>query len=1122
MAMLTMRARRFLNKTGRKLTVNGNETFSFDMSKVECYNCHKRGHFARECRAPRNQDNGHTESTRRSVHVVITTSKDLVSCDGLGGYDWSDQAEERPNYALIVFTSTSSDSKKGLGYKSYNTVPPTYTGNFMPSKPDLPFTGLDEFVNKPVVENYEAKSSEKKPKAVRKNNDAPIIEEWVSDDEEENVSQPKIKKKTVRPNIVKKELGHLNFKTMNKPVKGNLVRGLPSKLFENEQNCVACQKGKQHRASCKTKTENSISLPLHLLHMDLFGPTFVKILMNKMYFLVVTYDFSRFTWVFFLATKDETSGILKSFITRIENLVDHKVKVIRCDNRTEFKNREMNQFCEMKGIMRQFSVARTPQQNRVAERRNMTLIEAARTMLADFKLPTTFWAEAVNTAYYVQNRVSLRKFDGKTDEGFFIRYSLNSKAFRVFNSRTKIVEENLHIRFSENTPNVVGSEPDWLFDIDALTRTINYEPVVIGTESNGFADIKSSHDDGSKPSSDDGKKVDEDPKKENECKDQEKEDTVNNTNNVNTTSLTINAAGTNGVNAVGELPFDPDVLALEDVGTFNFSNENEDDDSVADMNNLDTTIQVSPTPTSRIHKDHTLDQVIRDLQSATQTRIMTKNLEEHGFIEEEVYVCQPPEFKDPDFPDRVYKVKKALYGLHQALRARFTEVKNASTPIETQKPLLKDEDGKEVDIHMYRYQVNPKVSHPHDVKRIFWVDDKKVIVSEASIRRDLQFADKGVDCLPNSTIFEQLASIGPKTTAWNEFSSTVASAIICLATNQKFNFSKWIFDSMSRNLDNLSGKFLMHPRNMRWIVKGFSGRITPLFPTIVTHKPRKPIRKVTKVPQPSDPMEHVADKAVHKELGDSLVKAANTTSSLEVEQDNGNINRTQSKATPNESSSQETNSGGGPTCQEAIGDTIAQTRFENVSKQSNDLLLVRGNTLRSDEDIMKLNELMELCTSLQTRVIDLEKTKTTQANEIDKSSDNEKSLGKDASKQRRRIDDIDADEDITLVNVQDDTEMFDADKDLGEVVDAAKVSTAATTITTEELTLAQALEALKTSKPKVKGIVSQEPSEYITTKTISSKTSRDKSKAIMIEEPVKPKKKDQIRLDEEAALRLQA
>ncbi|GJW10391.1 putative ribonuclease H-like domain-containing protein [Tanacetum coccineum] len=500
-----------------------------------------------------------------------------------------------------------------------------------------------------------------------------------------------------------RRLGHLNFKTMNKLVKGNLVRGLPSKLFENDQTCVACQKGKQHKASCKSKTKNSISLPLHLLHMDLFGPTFVKSLMKKMYCLVVTNDYSRFTWVFFLATKDETSGILKSFITGIENLVDHKVKVIRCDNGTEFKNREMNQFCKMKGILRQFSVARTPQQNGVAERRNMTLIEAARTMLADSKLPTTFWTEAVNTACYVQNRVlvvkphnktpyelfhgrtptlsfmrpfgcpvtilntidHLGKFNGKVDEGFFVGYSLNSKAFRVFNSRTRIVEENLHIRFSESTPNVVGSGPDWLFDIDALTRTMNYEPIVAGTQSNGFAgtkasdnagqarketepvkdyillplwtadppysqDPKSSHDDGSKPSSDDGKKVDEDPRKDSECNDQEKEDNVNSTNNVN-------AASTNEVNTIGgktsiELPFDPYMPALEDYNIFDFSRNDEDDGREDDMNNLDTTIQVSPNLTTRVHKDHPLDQVIRDLQLATQTRKMLKNLEEHGFV----------------------------------------------------------------------------------------------------------------------------------------------------------------------------------------------------------------------------------------------------------------------------------------------------------------------------------------------------------------------------------------------------------------------------------------------------------------------------------------------------------
>nr|GFB89581.1 retrovirus-related Pol polyprotein from transposon TNT 1-94 [Tanacetum cinerariifolium] len=238
------------------------------------------------------------------------------------------------------------------------------------------------------------------------------------------------------------------------------------------------------------------------------------------------------------------------------------------------------------------------------------------------------FAEAVNTACYVQNRVlvvkphnktlyelfhgrtptlsfmrpfgcpitilntkdPLGKFDGKADEGFFVGYSLNSKTFRVFKSRTRIVEENLHIRFSESTPNVVG------------TQSNDYA----GTKASDSADPKSSQDDGFKPSSNDGKKVDEDPSKESECNDQEKQDNVSNTNNVNTISLTVNAAD---INKDNKLPFDLNMPALEDVGTFDFSNEDEDedDDEMADMNNLDTTIQVSYTITTRIHKDHPLD-----------------------------------------------------------------------------------------------------------------------------------------------------------------------------------------------------------------------------------------------------------------------------------------------------------------------------------------------------------------------------------------------------------------------------------------------------------------------------------------------------------------------------------
>ncbi|GKF45548.1 ribonuclease H-like domain-containing protein [Tanacetum coccineum] len=222
----------------------------------------------------------------------------------------------------------------------------------------------------------------------------------------------------------------------------------------------------------------------------------------------------------------------------------------------------------------------------------------------------------------------LGKFDGKADEAFFVGYSINSKTFRVFNSRTRIVEENLHVQFSENTPNMSRSGPNWLFDIDALTKSMNYKPVVTGNQSNGNADTKacddagkasmekSSPDAGFKPLSDDEKKVDGDPIKEDESNDQEKDGNVNSTNNVNAVSSTVNAAGIK-VNAVGaktsiELLDDPNMPELEDIV---YSDDNEDVGAEADMNNLDVFMPVSPIPTTRVHKDPPVEQIIRDLNS---------------------------------------------------------------------------------------------------------------------------------------------------------------------------------------------------------------------------------------------------------------------------------------------------------------------------------------------------------------------------------------------------------------------------------------------------------------------------------------------------------------------------
>ncbi|GJY13414.1 putative ribonuclease H-like domain-containing protein [Tanacetum coccineum] len=1231
----------FFANQSNSLQLDNEDLEQIDTDDLEEMDLKWRGHFARECRAPRNQGNRNGDAPRRNAPVDTSTTNALVVQDGIGGYDWSFQADEGiTNFALIAYTSSSSSSdsevhtcskdclksyqtlqkqydqqcealnksnleiigyqigleslearivireknevvyeedisflkydvqvkdipikdlknqleealkekddlklklenfeessknltklinsqisakdKAGLGYDSqmnesevvhsvfnsresdvddspvndrfktgegFHAVPPPYTGNYMPSRPDLSFAGLDDSVYKTKVSetittaSKTSKDNLEKPKTVRPS--APIIEDWDTDRDNDSVLRPETdqtKPKFTKINFVKSDenvksvnkenthkqveyprksqsprekpvlnnkgrvtgqreirpvwnnaqrVNHQNKFTHPHPKRNFVPTAVATKLGQVPVNAAkqnspraaasistarpvntAAPKSKvndalpktysyfkahspisevdgrfvafagslkgdrecKHKASCKTIHGSFIQQHYKLLHMDLFGPTSVRSINHKTYCLVVTDDYSRFSWVFFLATKDETSEILKTFITG-------KVKIIRCDNGIEFKNNDMNQFCGMKGIKREFSVARTPQQNGVAERKNRTLIEATRTMLADSLLPTTFWAEAVSTACYVQNSFNpLGKFDEKADKGFFVGYSINSKAFRVFNTRTRKVEENLHINFLENKPNVAGSGPDWLFDIDLLTNSMNYEPVTAGNQTNKNA------------VADAGKKTNQEPANEGERNGQEKEGGASNkeddqnvqdfraaldnllvqqkegyansTNRDSTVSPSVSAAGQSFTNA-DDLPTDPLMPDLEDTGIFSGAYDDEDVGAEADLNNLETTMNVSPIPTTRIHKDHPKDQIIGDINSATQTRRMTKISKEHamvsyikkqrrtnhkdyqnclfacflsqiepkkvtqaltdpswieamqdellqfrlqkvwrlvdlpkgkhaigtkwvyrnkkdergivvrnkarlvaqgytqeegidydevfapvarieairlflayasfmgfivyqmdvksaflyGTIEEEVYVCQPPGFEDPQFPDKVYKkrahretlfIKKdkgdillvqvyvddIIFGstkkslcveFEQMMHKRFqmssigeltfflglqvkqkddgifisqdkyvadilkkfdfVTVKTASTLIETNKALLKDEEAEDVDVHLYRsmirslmyltasrpdimfavcacarFQVTPKVSHLHAVKRIF-------------------------------------------------------------------------------------------------------------------------------------------------------------------------------------------------------------------------------------------------------------------------------------------------------------------------------------------------------------------------------------------------------------------
>ncbi|GJV38844.1 putative ribonuclease H-like domain-containing protein [Tanacetum coccineum] len=726
-------------------------------------------------------------------------------------------------------------------------------------------------------------------------------------------------------------------------------------------------------------------------------------------------------------------------------------------------------------------------------------------------------------------------------------------------SRNKKYERGIVIR---NKARLVaqGSRPDWLFDIDALTRTMNYEPIVAGTQSNGFAgtkasdnagqarketepvkdyillplwtadppysqDPKSSHDDGSKPSSDDGKKVDEDPRKESECNDQEKEYNIRNTNNVND-------AGTNEVNVVGgktsiELPFDPNMSALEDYSIFDVSRDDEDDGAEADMNNLDITIQLQEvwTLVDLPNGKRAIGTKWIFRNKKDERGIMIRNkaiLVAQGYTQEEG--IDYDEFFAPvarieaislflayaSFKDfMVYQMDVVTF-THGKIKAECMSMIGSLMYLTSSRPDIM------FALCVYaRYQVNPKVSHLHDVKRIFrylkgqpklglWYpkDSPFDLVAYtdsdyagASLDRKSTAGDaEGVDCLPNATIFEQLALMG-------FVQVFLEKKLEGMSTHNRI----YVTPSHTKKIFG----------NIRRVGKGFFRRETPLFPTMVVHnqeemgegsaiptdphhtptfiqpspqpqktqKPRRPKKKDTQVPQSSVPSDNVADEAVYKELDDSLVRAATTASSLEAKQDSGNIIKTRSKATPNEASSQGTTSGGGgPRRQETIRDTIAQTRVLDLettkTTQANEIASLKRRVKKLEKkDRSRTHKLKRLYkVGLSARV---------------ESSRDEEDLGEDASKQGRRIHDIDADEDITLVN--DDNEIFDMDALAGEevfiveqsgnvveelvvVIDATStIPVSAAIITDVEITLAQALAELKSAKPKADKVVIQEP-----------------------------------------------
>ncbi|GJT96364.1 putative ribonuclease H-like domain-containing protein [Tanacetum coccineum] len=699
----------------------------------------------------------------------------------------------------------------------------------------------------------------------------------------------------------------------------------------------------------------------------------------------------------------------------------------------------MSEFCEKKGIKREFSVARAPQQNGVTERRNRTPIEAARTMLADYKLPTTFYAETFNTACYVQNRVlvvksynktpyelfrgrtpalsfmrpfgchvtilitfdHLGKFDGKSGEGFFIGYSLNSKAFKAYNIRTRKVEENLHVRFLKDKPIITGAGPKWLFDIDVQTESINYVLVVAGTNSNDSEGTKESI--GASHSS----------KEIGSCQD-----------------CILMPLWKDGIlfdssskNASNDEP-QP-------------SNDNGKKDDNSEIDNQKRPEKISSTPNTRIHKDHSLAQVIGDIQSSVQTRRM---INEQGFISdvykgkshEDLHNCLFACFLSQEEPKKRGQIDKTLFikkikgdillvqvylddiifgSTKKVLCTQFEKLMHKKFQIcsmgeltfflglqVTQKDdgIFISQDKSMIGSLMYlttsrpdimfvvyacaRFQVTPKVSHLHAVKRIFrylkgqpklgvWYlrdspfdledfldnDYTGASLDRTSTAGGCQFLGKRLiswQCKKQTVVANSTTKVEYVAAAncWGQvlwiqnqmldygfnFMNTKIyidnESTICIVKNP-------VFHSKTKHIE-IRHHFIRdsYEKKLIQVIKIHTDHNVADLLTKAFDVSRKS-KRTTEISQSIGSIPLVTYETIIKEWEDRMERAATIASSLEAEQDSGNINRNQVMATLNESFPQGTDSGSGPRCQDTIlGVVEAQTRLDNQSIERDRLI----------------------------------------------------------------------------------------------------------------------------------------------------------------------------------------
>ncbi|GKA70378.1 ribonuclease H-like domain-containing protein [Tanacetum coccineum] len=654
--LLSMRTRRFFQKTGRNITINGSDTAGYDKSKVECFNCHKMGHFARECRGPRNQDsrNRNQDSSRRTVNVEETSSKAMVAIDG-AGFDWSYMADDEvpTNMALMAFSDSEvhndktcsktclksfetlktqlddlriefnksefnlatykrglasveeqlvfykknevifceqlavlkrdisykdskismlkseleklkqkksnqlkiknfdnasksldklirsqipNKSRKGVGFVSYNVVPPPLTGLFSPPNLDLSYSSLEEF-KQPEFEGYGPKTSksvgEDISNEVRESPDAPLVKELVSDD--------KLEKKAAFPTISKIEFirSKQQEKPIRKPVKyaemymSQSPRGnqrnwnnqksqqLGSDFVMYNKACFVCGSFDHMQADCNYHQRERVvsgynytmvnyNYSTKKAHPSAHRNMVPKAVLMKTGIRSVNTvrpvnTAHPKTTVYSARPMPKAVNTARPYSVVVNDVRENQVNTVKASACWGWRPTKLNSasitlkrhnYVDARGRSKCFVLS--PNFKLVDESQVLLKVPRKNNMYSvDMKniVPkeclTCLVAKATLDESMIWHR-RLGKFDGKSDEGFFVGNSMNSKAFRVYNIRTRKVEENLHIRFLEDKPIITGDGPKWLFDIDVLTKSMNYVPVVTCTNSNDLVGTKES------------------------------------------------------------------------------------------------------------------------------------------------------------------------------------------------------------------------------------------------------------------------------------------------------------------------------------------------------------------------------------------------------------------------------------------------------------------------------------------------------------------------------------------------------------------------------------------------------------------------------------------------------